>query len=384
MISLQLKKDLSRDIKRGHPWVYKGALKDPLPKQSGWAKLLDKKGQQLAWGVYDASSPLSFRVVSLDRKPPNNKSLEPRLNQVLEFRKKLFPTGITSGIRCIHGEGDGFPGVICDRYGEIAVLQTDGQTLDSVWDLEWLAGVVKNQLDLKSVLFKPQKGKGEPRVLLGEAPAESVEFLENETRWMADVWKGQKTGFFLDQRNNRQTIRSLSEGKTVLNLFSYTGGFSVAAGKGGATQVTSVDISKFAIESCQRHWELNDLAPKAHQGHAMDVFEYMEGHNEKFDIVIADPPSFASSKSHVEKATLSYTHVFTQAAKTVAPGGLLALSSCSSHIDFEMFYQISVDAVSKARRRARVVAIQGQPEDHPFPLACPELRYLKFFLLRLD
>lgn len=384
MIHLQLKKDLSRDIKRGHPWVYQGALKAPLPPESGWAKLMDKKGQILAWGVYDAQSPLCFRVVSLERKPPSEKDLVKRLEKVLSFREEFFASESTTGLRCIHGEGDGFPGLICDKYGDIAVLQTDGQSLDRVWDLNFFANQIQAFLKVKSVLFKPQKGKGEPRLLCGDTPSESVEFLENGTRWMADIWKGQKTGFFLDQRRNRSVIQGLSEGRSVLNLFSYTGGFSIAAGRGGATHVTSVDISKFAIESCQRHWHMNGLDEESHQGFAMDVFEFLERQKNKFDIVIADPPSFASSRSHVEKATTSYTHVFSQAAKAVAPGGVLALSSCSSHIDFEMFYQISVDSVSKARRRARVISIQGQPEDHPFPLACPELRYLKFFLLRLD
>ncbi len=384
MISLQLKKDVSRDIKRGHPWVYKGALKMPLPQTSGWAKLLDKQGQMLAWGVYDMASPLSFRVVSLDKKPPSQSFLQKKLVDALSFRDAWFDISQTNGIRCIHGEGDGFPGVICDRYGDVVVLQTDGQTLSTVWDVEWLAHQIQKQLQIKSVLMKPQKGKGEPRTLIGERPSESVEFLENGTRWLADIWKGQKTGFFLDQRKNREMIKALSKRRSVLNLFSYTGGFSIAAGQGGARQVTSVDISRFAIESCQRHWEMNSLPQKLHQGYAMNVFEFLEGQGEKFEIVVVDPPSFASSKSHTEKAMMSYTHVFAQAAKAVAPGGILALSSCSSHINFEMFYKISVDSVSKARRRARVISIQGQPEDHPFPLACPELRYLKFFLLQLD
>jgi 23S rRNA (cytosine1962-C5)-methyltransferase len=380
---VKLKKDLIRDIKRGHPWVYQGALEPLKSDRPGFAKLVDRKGLFLAWGVLDPQSALQFRVVSFDKAPVNQDFLKKQLLQVLARKSFLF-TEHTTGVRLINGEGDGFPGLICDIFGDVGVLQTDGQQLDQVWDLPWFAEQILRERKLAAVIFKPQRSKNaEAHVLVGSWGVDKVAFLENRISFEADVLKGQKTGFFLDQRNNRALIRKLSLKKDVLNLFSYTGGFSVAAGVGGASSVESVDLSPYAVDACTVHWRLNGLESANHVGHAQDVFQFLENKKSEYDIVIVDPPSFASSRSHRESAKESYTHLYTKSAQAVRAQGLLGLSSCSSHVDFEMFYDICLETLSRARRRGRVVAIQGQPEDHPFPLACPELRYLKFFLLQL-
>ena len=194
--------------------------------------------------------------------------------------------------------------------------------------------------------------------------------------------KGQKTGFFLDQRENRKRIGEFSRRRTVLNLFGYTGGFSVYAGLGGASEVVTVDIAKPAIAAAARNWGLNGLDPTAHRGVACDVLEFLR-EKRTSDIVVLDPPSFAPSKDKVPQARAAYIKLIEAAAGACRPGGLLAASSCSSHISPEMFLEICVQAISQARRRATVHGTYGQPPDHPFPLACPELRYLKFVLLAL-
>ena len=179
-------------------------------------------------------------------------------------------------------------------------------------------------------------------------------------------------------------MRRLSKGRSVLNLFSYSGGFSIYAGIGGATRVKSVDIAQGALDLAQRNWQLNDLDPKAHEVQCANVFEYIPQETENFDIVICDPPSLAKSERHKDKAIHSYIETFSQSAKRVKPNGHLILSSCSSHISFEDFNQIIASALSKSRKRAQILRISGQGPDHPFPHASKELQYLKFVDLRIQ
>ncbi|NQZ00892.1 MAG: class I SAM-dependent rRNA methyltransferase [Bdellovibrionales bacterium] len=386
MKPIRLGKNLTRDIKRGHPWVYKKAL-DPksLPKQSGWYQLADQKGKPLAYGLFDKGSELAFRVFSVGLPKDPVQLMRQRISRAFELRAHLETSQSTSGYRWVHGEGDLLPGLVVDRFAETAVVQFDGQTLHHVWDLDAITDCLL-QVDskLQRVVFKPQSGKGEAKVVHGTGEHLS-EFLEHGMKWTADVIHGQKTGFFLDQRENRQIVKSLSHQWRVLNLFCYTGGFSVAAGVGGASQVVSVDISKPAIEAAKQHWQMNDLDLKKHEAHALNVFDYLEqSRGAQFDLVVVDPPAFASSRAAVEKAAVSYEKVFSEAAKKVRPGGLMAFSSCSRPVDFQIFTEIVTASLSKARRVGQVLSISGQPMDHPYPQACQELRYLKFFLLKLD
>jgi 23S rRNA (cytosine1962-C5)-methyltransferase len=197
---------------------------------------------------------------------------------------------------------------------------------------------------------------------------------------------GQKTGFFFDQRDNRARIGALAGGRSVLNLFAYTGGFSVYAGAAGARDVTSVDLAKPAMDEAERNWLLNDLPPSRHHTAAADVFRFLEdarAAKRTWELVIVDPPSFAPAERHVPKAIASYQALFAAALQVLAPGGIVAFSSCSSHVPLPTFFELTEAAVSKARRRAVVLGVHGQPADHPFPLACTELQYLKFVLLQV-
>jgi 23S rRNA (cytosine1962-C5)-methyltransferase len=384
MKPIKLTKNLTRDIKRGHPWVYKMALEaKSLPKTSGWYRLSDHKGAPLAYGLFDKGSDLAFRVFSVGTPKDPVLEVSNRLSRALDLRKAL-PSEGTTGFRWVHGEGDLLPGLIIDVFGGTAVIQFDGLNLSRVWDLDTITERVLSLLpSLDRVVLKPQSGKGEARLVAGTGD-QQAEFTENGIRWTADVFAGQKTGFFLDQRENRSLIRRLSGGRSVLNLFCYTGGFSVAAGAGGASEVVSVDISSPAIETASQHWLLNALESGKHQALALNAFDFLENNNREFDIVVVDPPAFATSRAAVDKARGSYEKVFAEAAKKVKPGGLLALSSCSRPVDFDIFYEIVVQSLSKARRVGQVLSVSGQPFDHPFPHICPELRYLKFFLLKLQ
>lgn len=381
MERLQLHRDLRREILRGHPWVYAKALKTFAHKGTArLAVLEDKKGKFLALGILDPTSPLIFRVLSTERKTIDKIFFEDKFQRAWQ-RKQHLLTDENNSFRLLNGEGDETPGLICDVYGEWAVLQTDGKQLHEFWNLPHLAEWLVSKKIVKHVYYKARGSDSMKSQWLTPPGSLSAEFLERGICWRADIERGQKTGFFLDQRINRQVIRQMARGQRVLNLFSYTGGFSVSAGKGGATHVTSVDLSSPAIAMCNEHWQLNGLENSKHTAIAANVFDFLQDQKAKYDIVVVDPPSFAPSEASVESATASYIKIFSESAKVVESGGLLALASCSSHITFEMFYEIVTESLSKARKKAQVLKILGQPEDHPFPLACPELRYLKFFLL---
>ncbi|MBT4762831.1 MAG: class I SAM-dependent rRNA methyltransferase [Bdellovibrionaceae bacterium] len=381
-INLRLAKNLNRDILRGHPWVYRDALQSLPKSESGvLAKLFDKSNKFLAYGFYDPQCELCFRVCSLDEKQKlNNFWARNLLEQALRLR-----TGKT--FRLFNGEGDGLPGLVCDVYNEYAVIQLDGYGPKGFWELEGLTSWLDEHLSLKGIVYKPRGDlKLKAQVLKGkEEDFISAEFLENNVKFQANLLEGQKTGFFLDQKDNRHFIQGVSKNLRVLNLFSYTGGFSVYAGIGGAKHVTSVDISRPATDQAITNWQINGLDNSSHIAVAENVFDFLDKaiqEKQKWDLVIVDPPSFAHAKSNFKEAVESYERIFTQSIKVCETGGLVALSSCSSHITPEKFLDISSQCFSKARKRAKVITVKGQSADHPYPLACLEMQYLKFVLFQ--
>jgi len=388
-LTLRLNRDLSRTIKRGHPWIYADALRD-LPRAAAGspAILLDnRKGQPIAVGFFDPDSPLAFRVCDTDgRARLDQRWAEGRLRDAFALRKSLFDS-TTTGYRLLNGEGDSTPGLVVDVYGDTAVLKLDGPGPIGFWDPVGIAEWVSHAISITCVYERRKERGREGRVLVGTEPQVPVSFLENGLRFTADIVRGQKTGFFLDQRDNRHLIRSLARDRTVLNVFSYTGGFSVAAGMGGATRVTTIDLAQPAIEAAREHWRRNELPESQHEAVAADAFEFLadaSAHKKRWDIVIVDPPSFAPNQESVAKASAAYQTLITSGARVTSRGGLLAAASCSSHIDLPHFLNLCEEGISEARRRGTVLAIQGQPPDHPSPLALPEFRYLKFVLLRVE
>ena len=281
----------------------------------------------------------------------------------------------------------GCPDWVVDIYGDAAVIKLDGEGPRGFWNAPEVAAWICQALPVTCVYERLKERGSTGRVLVGEIPTEPVHFVEHGLRYTADLVRGQKTGFFLDQRENRQTIRHVAGGARVLNVFSYTGGFSIAAGTGGATHVTSVDVAPAAIEAANQHWMLNGLVPGCHDGVAADAFEFLEEsfrRKQRWDIVVLDPPSFAPNRESLPKAISAYENVIEAGARVTARSGKLAIASCSSHVDLSLFLQCCEEGISKARRRGTVLTIAGQPIDHPTPLALPEFRYLKFALIQLD
>jgi 23S rRNA (cytosine1962-C5)-methyltransferase len=391
LLKLRLNRNLTRSLKRGHPWVFADALRQRPPASPGTlAVLLDnKKGREIACGFYDAQSPLAFRVCSLEPgQALNDVWAQKRFEQALALRRALFD-GTTTGFRLFNGEGDGLPGIICDVYGDTAVLQLDGAGPNGFWHTPGIARWLAEALKLRWVYERRQsRRQAKSQSLVGDSPIRNpVSFIENRINFTADIIQGQKTGFFLDQRENRQRIRGLAANRRVLNLFGYTGGFSVYAGLGGAGHVTTVDSARPALQAAGYHWQLNDLDPTNHTLVEADVFNYLDRvaqEKKEWEMVIVDPPSFAPSKEALPQALRAYERLITASTAVTTPDGLLAAASCSSHVSLEAFLQLCEEGVSKARRRATLLGAYGQPADHPAPLALPEFRYLKFVLMRVD
>ena len=383
-LKVRLNRNLRRSIMRGHPWVYKEAIAPTGPVEAAQlAQVSDGKGE-LAWAIFDPHGPLSLRILSTEKAPPSAKFFERRFSRALSLRDGVR-SDVTSAYRLFNGEGDLLPGLVCDVYGKVAVVQFDGQGPGEFWDRELIANWLLSNTGCESVIEKTRRSQERSTESLAGAPSEpEVLVKENSVIFKVNLEKGQKTGFFLDQRENRDYIRRMSRGRSVLNLFSYTGGFSVYAGLGGASQVASLDVSKGAISLAEENWKLNGLDPALHRGLCVDVFEYLKGDAEMWDHIIVDPPSMSHSESQREAAKLKYIELFTQAAKRVKDGGELSLSSCSSHVSFDDFFEIIDESLSGARRTGQILRVSGQGPDHPFPHANPELRYLKFVHLALD
>lgn len=384
MLKVKLAKDLRRNLMQGHPWVYRQALESLSPvSESQMCQVLDKKGDFVAWGIYSPKSPLALRILSLDKSPPKFEDFEKRFQKAFQAREVVRRT--SNAYRLFNGEGDLLPGVVCDVYDQVAVLQFDGPEMSTFWNPGEIAQWLLKKANCKSVIEKPRASDNAPPNRWGEKVEGSVVTInENKALFKVNIVKGQKTGFFIDQRENRAYVREISKGKTVNNMFSYTGGFSVHAGLGQAKEVTSLDISQKALDNAEENWKLNNLPDGKHKILCADILDFFIGDAQHYDLVIVDPPSMASSEKDKEKAIRKYVDLFSGAARCVVAEGDLCLSSCSSHIQFEDFFDIIRQALSKARRRGRILRVSGQGADHPFPHACPELRYLKFVHLSLD
>ncbi len=383
LLKVKITRNLRRSILRGHPWVFKEAVSAPESARAVLCRVVDLKGD-LAWGIYDPHGAFALRILSTDKSAPNQEFFENRFARALNLRAHVR-TEQTNAFRLFNGEGDLLPGLVCDVYDQTAVVQFDGQGPAEFWDRQLISQWLLKNAGVKSVVEKTRRSTDRTSEHLAGEPSEpEIVIKEHGALFKVNIEKGQKTGFFLDQRENRLYVRQTNRDKSVLNLFSYTGGFSIYAGLGGARRVASLDVAKGAIALAEENWALNGLNPKHHQGLCVDVFEYLRGDTEMWDHIIVDPPSMSHSESGKEIAKAKYTEVFAAAAKRVTSQGELSLSSCSSHITFDDFLAIIEESLSQARRTGQILRVSGQGPDHPFPHANLELRYLKYVHLALD
>jgi 23S rRNA (cytosine1962-C5)-methyltransferase len=402
---IQLPTHLKDRLAQGHPWVYRNHLPPSLRLPSGsWVRA--RCGGWSGYGLWDDEGPIALRLFS-ERQSPDAAWLRDRVRAAWELRAPLREAGVTA-YRWLFGEGDGLPGLTVDLYGGWAVVQTYMSGAETL--IEWLAdGLREVNSELRGILLRESRTENHPEgtrprtevdddrrssvvgrrssVLWGEPPPRDLTVEEYGLRFYADLRAGQKTGLFLDQRENRRFVEGLSGGREVLNCFAYTGAFSLYALRGGARAVVSADIGKGLAEAAAANIELNRLDAARHDFVTGDCFELLGRYTEqgrRFDLLILDPPSFAKSKQNRYAALRAYTRLNALALRCVRPGGLLATASCTSQVGPEAFKEMLAAAGVSAGRRLQIIHEAGQPLDHPVPAHFPEGRYLKFVVGRVE
>lgn len=380
---LTLRKPLTRHLHAGHPWVYRDAL-TPFEAEPGQvATLRDRDGRFVARGLVEDGS-IALRILSLVDEEIDASFWSRRVRKALTLRASL-DLGDTNAYRLIHGEGDRCPGFVVDRYDRYAVLRCDGAaaTAKAQDFAESLFPELKAR-GVENLLLKTGRGSdAHTRPLFGKAPPERLTVREYGMLLHANLLRGQKTGLFLDHRESRRRVRALSRGQSVLNLYGYTGGFSVAAGLGGATQVTTLDIAKPALEFAQSSWLANDLPAERHQTVASDAGKYLSANEQgAYGLIIADPPNFAPRQSAKPEARQAYTRLHQSCVERLAPGGLYLAASCSSHIGADEFDHTLREGALAAGAIMQRLRAWSAPADHPRLDAYPQMDYLKVRLLR--
>ncbi len=392
LVRLELKEGLGRHLRAGHPWVFRRGLVQAPKLPPGSVVDLTENGRFMARGYYDPLSAIAVRVLSRDPKETIDQAFfDRRLAACASLREQLADLRETDSHRLVHGEGDGLPGVVVDLYAGWAVLKLYSAGLTPYRAM--IVQALSKVKGLKGVLGRdevprddePDEERGSGKMLFGPPAPATVEILEHGVRFKVDVWKGQKTGFFLDQRENRHLLRRLAKGRSVLNAFCFSGGFSVNAALGGAESVLSVDQDADAIALARENFSLNGLDPNRHEFLAADVFTLLrnlEKEGRRFSMIVLDPPAFAKSQKTVEQALDGYASLNRQALGLLEPGGVLATASCSARVTPEQFKDAVKEAAHKAGVDLQLVEERYQPPDHPIRLQFPEGRYLKFFVLR--
>lgn len=383
--TLKLNKGKERAIQRRHPWIFSGAFKSlPDTLEDGAAvEVVDFKNNFVGFGLYRRAS-IAVSVLSFEPITNIQLLLETRIKEALGFRNALglLEDVQTNCCRLIFAEGDGLSGLIVDKYDDTAVIQIHHPGWIPYLDL--IAQIIADTGIVKHVYSKPSEKlditKEHKGYLIGSEDDKPV--LEYGHSFVVDWIDGQKTGFFLDQRENRQRLASLAKGKTVLNTFSYTGGFSVYALAAGASKVISVDSSESAIQLANQNAALNDLT-KNHEGITSDVFEYLKQSDESFDIIILDPPAFSKNKRSTHNAIQAYKRLNRMGIEKVKSGGFIFTFSCSQHVDFKLFEDTIRAAAIEAQRPVRLAERLTQPKDHPVNLFHPEGEYLKGLILQV-
>jgi len=388
-----------RSVMRRHPWIFSGALAEVADgiATGETVAVADSRGATLGYGSYSPSSQIRVRMLSFDSGVvPDERFVAGRVAHAVVRRAAfLAPASTTNACRLVNAESDGLPGVVADWYDGHVVCQ-----FTSAGAERWKGLIAKTLMSdlpvgiaVKSVSARADVDvRRKEGLTCGEAletlegvePPELIEIAEGPIRYFVDVRKGHKTGFYLDQRDARATAGALSAGRTVLNCFSYTGGFGLAAAAGGASHVTQVDVSGEALALARRNAELTGVADRVEEVEA-DVFQYLRKCRDAgrtFDLIVLDPPKFAETKAQVMKAARGYKDINLLAMKLLNPNGILATFSCSGAMTADLFDKILAEAAEDAGRDFQMIARTRQGADHPVALAFPEGAYLKGVILR--
>ena len=389
--TLQLRRGKSESLRRFHPWIFSGAI-HRIPEsltEGALVRIVDENNKFMALGHYQIGS-IAVRVLSFVERPIDKSFWVERLSEAFKVRKSLDLVRPDNDIyRLVHGEGDQLPGLIIDVYGQTAVMQAHSVGMHCCRQeiaealIEACEGEVKH-VYYKSETTLPYKADlhQENGFLVGGD--ETNVATENGLKFHIDWLKGQKTGFFIDQRENRKLLESYSKGKSVLNMFCYTGGFSVYAMRGGATQVHSVDSSAKAIDLTRANAELNFPGDKRHEAFAEDAFKFLEQAGSNYDLVILDPPAFAKHKDALRNALKGYTRLNSIAFQKIRKGGIVFTFSCSQAVNKDQFRLAVFTAAAQSGRHVRILHQIHQPADHPINIYHPEGEYLKGLVLQVE
>ena len=389
--TIKLRNGKDQSLKRFHPWIFSGAIArmDDGIAEGDIVRVVDTKEEFLAIGHYQIGS-IAVRVLSFSDIEINDSFWSSRLDKALQARRAcniIRPDNNT--YRLVHGEGDRLPGLIIDIYDNAAIIQAHSvgmhmQRKDIARQLRTLYGDKLTCIYYKSETTLPYKAdlNEESGFLYGKAS--DVVATENGLKFYIDWLKGQKTGFFIDQRDNRSLIEKYSQGKKVLNMFCYTGGFSVYALRGGASMVHSVDSSERAIEMTNRNIALNFPDAANHEAYATDAFSYLKDMDNSYDLIVLDPPAFAKHKDALRNALKGYTRLNAKAMQKIKPGGILFTFSCSQAVNKDQFRLAVFTAAAQSHRFVRVLHQLHQPTDHPINIYHPEGEYLKGLVLYIE
>jgi 23S rRNA (cytosine1962-C5)-methyltransferase len=386
-----LKKGKEFSIQRFHPWIFSGAIQ----KMEGevldgcWVEVQDFKSNVLGFGHYQNGS-IAVRMLSFLPIAPNENFWQDKFSLAYRTRNASgLPTQITNAFRLVHGEGDGLPGLIVDYYDTAAIIQAHSVGMHND-RLHIAAGLQKALPEIKTIYYKSQStlpGKlrdaDQDEYLLGMGIVPHI-VLEYGNKFYVDWEEGQKTGFFLDQRENRRLLGDFSKDKNVLNTFCYTGGFSVYSLNAGATVVHSVDSSQKAIDLTRKNIELNGFNSNIHQCYAVDTFDFIKDRKDEYDVIILDPPAFAKHRDARHQAVRGYQRLNAEAMRIIRSGGILFTFSCSQVVDRQLFYDTIVSAAIQAGRQIKVLHHLSQPADHPVSIFHPEGEYLKGLVLYVE
>ena len=393
MITIRLKKKKDESLRRFHPWVFSGAIEqmDGQPEEGDWVRVESFQHEFLAVGQYQIGS-IAVRVFSWEDREVDDTFLRERIQVAFNLRKDL---GLIRGdennaYRLIHGEGDCLPGLVVDVYAHTAVMQAHTAGMHYLRRPLAEALVAVAGADIRHVYYKsettlPYKADLDPvngYLIGGEGNTDIA--VENGLRFHVDWLKGQKTGFFVDQRENRALVEKYARGRNVLNMFCYTGGFSVYAMRGGATRVASVDVSAQAVSLTTRNMELNFPGDPRHEAVCEDAFSYLAKMGDQYDLIILDPPAFAKHKKVLHNALQGYRRLNAAALEKIRPGGILFTFSCSQVVTKDDFRCAVFSAAAQTGRRVRILRQLHQPEDHPIDIYHPEGEYLKGLVLYVE
>jgi 23S rRNA (cytosine1962-C5)-methyltransferase len=391
MTTIFLKPKKEESLKRFHPWIFSGAIQriDGKPAEGDIVEVLDSNGVFLAIGHYQIGS-IAVRVLSFETLKIDASFWKLKIENAYKMRLAIgLVSPINNTYRLVHGEGDSLPGLIVDVYDDTAVMQAHSVGMHEM-RMELANAIVQVIPQVKNVFYKsestlPFKAPIAPEdgYLIG-SDTKSYSAIENDLKYDVDWIRGQKTGFFIDQRENRSLLERYSAGKSVLNMFCYTGGFSVCAMRGGASLVHSVDSSAKAIDLTDKNIELNFPNDNRHASFAEDAFKFLNANEKKYDIIILDPPAFAKHRDALRNALKGYKRLNARGIEQIKPSGILFTFSCSQVVSKEQFRLAVFSAAAETGRNVRILHQLSQPADHPINIYHPEGEYLKGLVLWVE